>query len=98
MSDFTDQELPIPTEASLLGGQEVLRAFVVRDDLHVSLANAFDQPDVWGVLLVDIAGHVADMYAAKSGMQRDKALADIRKSFDDEWARVLALTPSGPGA
>ena len=90
MSDLLDHGLPIPTEAMMLGGREVLRAFVVQDDLHVTLANAFEQPEVWGVLLVDIAARIADMYAAKAGMARDQALAGLRKGFDDEWARMTA--------
>ena len=94
MSDQIDLELPVPPEALLMGGKEVLRAFVVADDLHVSLANAFEQPEIWGVLLVDIAGYIADMYSAKAGFPRDRALASIRKSFDDEWARQSSAPSS----
>ena len=69
----------------MLGGREVLRAFVVQDDLHVTLANAFEQPEVWGVLLVDIAARIADMYASKSGLSRAETLRKIRASLDAEW-------------
>ncbi len=81
-----DLELPVPPEALLMGGKEVLRAFIVADDLHVSLANAFEQPEIWGVLLADIARHVTDMYVAKAGLPREETLAKIRKSLDEEWA------------
>lgn len=95
MSDQFDQELPIPQEAALLGGKEVLRAFIVQDDLHVSLANAFEDPGVWGMMLVDIVGLIADMYAAKAGIPRTRAIAEIREGFDREWARPDGAASAG---
>ena len=93
MSDLLDHGLPIPTEAMMLGGREVLRAFVVQDDLHVTLANAFEQPEVWGVLLVDIAARIADMYASKSGLSRAETLRKIRASLDAEWNAAQSAGP-----
>jgi hypothetical protein len=77
----------------MLGGREVLRAFVVQDDLHVTLANAFEQPEVWGVLLVDIAARIADMYAAKAGLARAETLQKIRASIDAEWNAAASAGP-----
>jgi hypothetical protein len=54
--------------------------------LHLSLRNAFERPAVWGILLVDIARHVARMYSQEGDVLRDQALADIRKAFEAEWA------------
>ena len=100
MSAPVFHELDAPDDALAFGGQEVLRAAVVDDDLHVSLANVFDQPEVWGVMLADIARHIADMYARHAGLDRADALARVRASLDQEWpagdAPVAAKSPPGP--
>jgi hypothetical protein len=70
----------------------VLRAFVVDGGLSVSLQRAFDEPHVWGVLLVDLARHVARIYAEEAEMTEEHAMAEIRRMFDAEWDR-----PTDPG-
>lgn len=96
MSDNDDlpeaHELPIPPDAQQIGGHEVLRAFVVDGGLSVSLQRAFDEPHVWGVLLVDLARHVSRIYAEEAEMTEEHAMAEIRRMFDAEWDR-----PTDPG-
>jgi hypothetical protein len=81
-------ELIIPPAAiSDAGSAEVLRAWIANGGLHVSLKPSFDTPDVWGILLVDVARHAARAFAADKQTSEAQALARIRKMFDAEWSR-----------
>ena len=66
---------------------EVLRAWIVNQGLHVSLTpGAFgSDAGVWGMLLVDIARHVARAFHAETGADQDATLAAIPSMFDAEW-------------
>jgi hypothetical protein len=86
-------QLGIHPDAQALGGDEILRAFIVDRGLSVSLQRAFDEPSTWGILLVDLARHVARIFAKEEGLTEAEALAQIRAMFDAEWDR-----PTDPGA
>jgi hypothetical protein len=86
-------QLGVPPDAQELGGDEILRAFIVDRGLSVSLQRAFDEPSTWGILLVDLARHVARIFAKEEGLTEAEALAQIRTMFDAEWDR-----PTDPGA
>ena len=81
----------IPPDAQELGGDEILRAFIVDKGLSVSLQRAFDEPSTWGTLLVDLARHVARIFAKEEGLSEAEALAQIRAMFDAEWDRPTDL-------
>ena len=66
---------------------EVLRAFVVDGGLSIAFTRAFEEPDMWGLLLVDIARHAARAYAKESACTEDEALARIIEMFEAEIAR-----------
>ena len=66
------------------GGTEVLRAFVVEGRLEVSLRRAFEEPDVWGVALADVARHAARTFAKETKIGEDDALDKIRTMFNAE--------------
>jgi hypothetical protein len=85
VSEF--QALHIPPEAFEKGGVEVLRAAIIDEGLHVSLQRAFDDPGVWGVMLADIARHVARAYAYASatGADEDEIAEEIRRLFIAEF-------------
>jgi len=87
MANENLHELPVPPDAQEVGGHEVLRAFVVNGGLSVSLQRAFDEPHTWGVLLVDLARHVARIYAEEAEMSEEHALAQIREMLEAEWDR-----------
>jgi hypothetical protein len=70
---------------------EVLRAWVVGGGLDVTLWTAFPEPDTWGILLVDVARHVARAYASELPISEQQALDGIRKMFDAEWDRPTDL-------
>jgi hypothetical protein len=70
---------------------EVLRAFVVDGGLSIAFTRAFDEPDMWGMLLVDIARHAARAYAKESAFTEDEALARIIDMFEAEIERPTDL-------
>lgn len=82
------KEQPLPPD--VLGREdatEVLRAFVLDGGLSIAFQRAFDEPEVWGLLLVDVARHAARAYARESDYSEDDALARIVEMFEAELAR-----------
>jgi Domain of unknown function (DUF5076) len=82
------KEQPLPPD--VIGrddATEVLRAFVVDGGLSIAFTRAFDEPDIWGLLLVDIARHAARAYARESSFTEDEALTRIVDIFEAETAR-----------
>ena len=71
---------------------EVLRAFVIDGGLSIAFQRAFEEPDMWGLLLVDIARHAARAYARESDYSEEDALERIVDMFEAEIAR-----PTDPG-
>ena len=61
---------------------EVMRVAVLNGELHMSLRRGFDDPGVWGLLLVDAARHVARAYAHDKIVTEDEALERIRTGFE----------------
>ena len=84
--------LHIPPTALEQGGVEVLRAAIVDGGLHVALRRAFDDPEAWGMLIADIARHVARIYATEDRFREEDTLDRIRALFDSEMD-----APSDPG-
>ena len=72
---------------------EVLRAFVVDEGLSIAFMRAFDEPDMWGLMLVDIARHAARAYARESDYTEDEALTRIIDMFDAEVIDLRSLRP-----
>ena len=77
-------ELPPPPEAFSAEASEVIRAWVVDGGLHVSMMKSFDEPEVWGVLLADVARHAANIYAREDGGSMEEVLARIAGVFRSE--------------
>ena len=84
--------LHIPPTALEQGGVEVLRAAIIDGGLHVSLRRAFDDPDAWGMLLADVARHVARIYAKEQAMSEDEVIERVRAMFRAELDQ-----PTDPG-
>jgi hypothetical protein len=84
--------LHIPPTALEQGGVEVLRAAIVEGGLHVSLRRAFDDPEAWGMLIADIARHVARIYATDDKFPEEETLERIRAIFEAEMD-----APTDPG-
>src|SRR5438105_15456347 len=85
--------LHIPPAAMELGGVEVLRAAIVDGGLHVSLRRAFDDPEAWGMLIADLARHVARIYATEDKFPEEETIERIRALFDAEMD-----SPTDPGS
>ncbi|MFC0242932.1 MULTISPECIES: DUF5076 domain-containing protein [Rhodopseudomonas] len=66
---------------------EVLRAFVLDGGLSIAFMRAFEEPEMWGLLLVDIARHAARAYSRESNYTEDEALERIVEMFESEIAR-----------
>ena len=63
------KEQPIPPDAAANpDAVEVLRAFVVDGGLSISFVRAFDDPGMWGMMLVDIARHAARAFEKEGAM------------------------------
>jgi hypothetical protein len=87
------KEQPLPPD--VIGrddATEVLRAFVIDGGLSIAFQRAFEEPDIWGLLLVDIARHAARAYAHESEFSEEEALQRIIDMFEAEISR-----PTDPG-
>ena len=83
MAGPNEQPLP-PDVIGREDATEVLRAFVVDGGLSIAFQRAFEEPDMWGLLLVDIARHAARAYAREAEYTEDEALARIVEMFEAE--------------
>ena len=91
------KEQPLPPD--VIGrddATEVLRTFVVDGGLSIAFTRAFEEPDMWGLLLVDIARHAARAYAKESAYTEDEALARIVEMFEAEIERPTDLGDTAP--
>jgi hypothetical protein len=82
------KEQPLPPDVS--GREdaiEVLRAFVIDGGLSIAFQRAFEDPEMWGLLLVDIARHAARAYAREAEYSENEALSRIVDMFEAEIAR-----------
>jgi hypothetical protein len=91
------REQPLPPD--VMGrddATEVLRAFVVDGGLSIAFARAFEEPDMWGLLLVDVARHASRAYARESAYTEEEALKRIIDMFDAEIARPTDMGSTSP--
>ncbi|MGZ5872544.1 MAG: DUF5076 domain-containing protein [Bradyrhizobium sp.] len=95
MSGPREQPLP-PDVMGRDDATEVLRAFVVDGGLSIAFARAFEEPDMWGLLLVDVARHASRAYARESDYSEDEALRRIVDMFDAEIARPTDIGSTAP--
>ncbi len=86
------QEQPVPPDAiEREDAVEVLRAFVVDGGLSISFTRAFDDPRMWGMLLVDIARHAARVYEREAVMSEADAMERIVEMFETELSDATDL-------
>lgn len=83
----SSQELqPPPIAASNPQAIEILRVWAAPGSpQQVALRTAWKDPAAWGLLLVDLARHVARAYE-QEGLLQAATLARIREGFDAEWS------------
>ena len=80
-------DLPIPDAAvGNANAIELLRVWAANGMQHVALATeVWEDPAAWGMMLVDLAKHVANAYAANQAIDYAVALERIKQGFDTEW-------------
>ena len=91
------REQPLPPD--VIGrddATEVLRAFVVDGGLSIAFTRAFEEPDMWGLVLVDIARHAARAYGREAEYTEDEALGRIVEMFESEIARPTDMGNTTP--
>ena len=73
---------------------ELLRVWIAENNQHVSLrAGVWEDPAAWGIMLADLAGHVANTYEQSEGRNRAETLQRIKAGFDAEMS-----SPTDPEA
>ncbi|HYE25835.1 MAG TPA: DUF5076 domain-containing protein [Clostridia bacterium] len=78
---------------------ELLRAWIVDNGLQCSMnIGGFGEHELemWGVLLSDIARHVADAHHQVEGGDLQEALNTIRENFDREISTPIEHEPGTP--
>jgi hypothetical protein len=78
------RELPVPGAVDAdPEAVELIRVWVADGKQHVSLATeVWEDPAAWGIMLVDLARHVASAYEETPYAA---SLERIREGFDAEW-------------
>ena len=85
--DTNPRQLPIPQPAENdPRAVEMLRVWAAGGLQHVSIATGlWHDPGNWGIMLVDLAKHIANAYEQADGTNRAKTLRRIKDGFDAEW-------------
>ena len=86
--DVRKFELPVPPEADIdPNARELCRVWAASGKQHLSIATGlWPDPAAWGILLVDLARHIARAYEQTDGLRQDDTLARIRSGIDAEWS------------
>lgn len=87
------RELQIPpSSVASEHAAEVVRVWINADKrMDTSLRTSFPDPMLWGILLVDIARHVARAYEQDGTHSQAEALSRIRTGFEAEWSNPTDL-------
>lgn len=88
MNKEKPNELPIPPAARADGKAiELLRIWAAGGQQHVTLAaSLWEAPECWGVMLVDLAKHLAIAYQQSNAVNPAETLRRIKAGFDAEWS------------
>ena len=81
MSD-EKHELSVPPDVEANGGTEILRLFISRGAMSLSMQRAFAEPEAWGRLLAELAQQTATLYERETEISAVEALAEIRIALD----------------
>ncbi len=79
--------LPIPSAAVRdARSLEVLRVWIANGEQHVALAfGMWDDPSAWGLLLADLARHIAEAHAQQNpGVRAFEFLEELRHGLEAE--------------
>jgi hypothetical protein len=81
-------QLEIPPNAKVAkDATEIARIWAAAGKQEVALrTDIWKDPAAWGLMLVDLAKHVANAYEQTEGRDRAEVLARIKAGFDAEWS------------
>src|SRR5260370_40694738 len=90
------RKLPVPPAARTdAKARELVRIWAAHGKQHVTLVSTvWDDPAAWGIMLVDLAKHVASAYQLHTGKDFEEVLKRIKEGFDAEW-HTATDAPSG---
>ena len=75
---------------------ELVRVWAAHGQQHVAIQpEVWDDPATWGIMLVDLARHVANFYSQERGMDREEVLSRIRTLFEAEWGSPTSPVTGG---
>jgi hypothetical protein len=64
---------------------ELLRVWIAHQDQHISLrVGVWKEPEHWGMMLADLARHIAAAFEQSEKRDPEETLARIKASFDTE--------------
>ena len=92
------EALQIPNAALEHGGVEILRAGVINEGLHVTMRPVFEDTQMWGRVLADIAFQVAGVYSNQTQVPATDIVASIRAAFEQEMSNPPAEISARPSA
>jgi hypothetical protein len=80
------KSLPEPESiADSDSAMEIARIWIADHEQHVILSeHQWSDPGAWGMMLVDLARHVAKDYARR-GFSEFEVLKKIKEAFEAEW-------------
>jgi hypothetical protein len=91
---LSSQRLVPPAAQANKTAIELLRAWVVNNgpQCSVRIGQGENEPILWGVLISDVARHVADALNKQSGRPQRDVLEQIREVFNNELDAPRAAT------
>ena len=86
MSEHEGELLIPPAVFTDPRARELARIWAAHGDQHVSMATGlWEDPFAWGIMLVDLAHHVANAYKQQEGRESEEVLARLKEGFEAEW-------------
>src|SRR5579871_3550042 len=82
--DERPQELEMPPGAKLPGSLEILRVWQTGTDVQVTLIPIYEDPAMWGLLLVDLVSHVANACGGDDPIAVQEARERVLAGFHAE--------------
>ena len=77
--------LPVPDEVRAHESPTEIARIWKANNVVVSLRPETYQPFEWGMVLVDLAHHLANGYEQMGGYDREEILGQILQGFEAEW-------------
>ena len=81
------KQLPVPAAARKDSRAfELLRVWVADGEQPISLrAGIWEDPAAWGMMLADLAGHIANSLEQGAGLDREEAMEQMKEALLADW-------------